>query len=108
GRSHSRIAAYLQGIRSSRVFFRSNAVAASPLVMYISATSVNERIMEAPWLCRAPSVFQLGPDGYPDQSLELCVSALRVAPFKLYCSGSPPRSSQPRSCVRVSSRQVFQ
>src|SRR4029079_3236194 len=53
GRSHSRIAAYLHGIRSFIVFFRSNAVAVSPLVMHISATTVNDRIMWAPWLCRA-------------------------------------------------------
>ena len=53
GRSHSRIAAYLHGIRSFIVFFRSNAVAVSPLVMHISATTVNNRIMRAPWLCRA-------------------------------------------------------
>src|SRR6185437_3359086 len=44
-RSHSRMAAYLHGIRSFRVPFRSNAVAVSPLVMHISATTVNDRIM---------------------------------------------------------------
>jgi hypothetical protein len=44
-RSHSRMAAYLHGIRSFRVSFRSNAVAVSPLVMHISATTVNDRIM---------------------------------------------------------------
>ena len=59
GRSHSRIAAYLHGIRSFRVFFRSKAVAVSPLVMHISATTVNDRIMRAPWLCRAPRVCSL-------------------------------------------------
>jgi len=37
------MAAYLHGIRSLRVFFRSNAVAVSPLVMHISATTVNNR-----------------------------------------------------------------
>src|SRR6478672_10293403 len=45
GRSHSRIAAYLHGVRSFRVSFRSNAVAVSPLVMHIIATTVNGRIM---------------------------------------------------------------
>src|SRR4029434_4259620 len=54
GRSHIRIAAYLHGIRSFRVFFRSNAVAVSPLVMHISATTVNDRIMRAPWLLPGP------------------------------------------------------
>jgi hypothetical protein len=46
GRSHSRIAAYLHGITSFRVFSRSNAVTVSPLVMHISATTVNDRIMK--------------------------------------------------------------
>ena len=59
GRSHSRIAAYLHGIRSFRVFFRSNAVAVSPLVMHISATTVNDRIIRAPWLCRPPAFCSL-------------------------------------------------
>ena len=59
GRSHSRIAAYLHGIRSFRIVFRSNAVAVSPLVMHISATTVNDRIMRAPWLCRAPAFCSL-------------------------------------------------
>ena len=45
GHAHSRIAAYLHGIRSFRIVFRSNAVAVSPLVMHISATTVNDRIM---------------------------------------------------------------
>jgi hypothetical protein len=36
----------LHGIRSFRVSFRSNAVAVSPLVIHISATTVNDdRIM---------------------------------------------------------------
>ena len=56
GRWHSRIAAYLHGIRSIRIFFRSNAVAVSPLVMHTSATTVNDRIMRAPRLCPAPGV----------------------------------------------------
>ena len=59
GRSHSRIAAYLHGIRSFRVLFRSNAVAVSPLVMHISATTVNNLIMKSPWLCRAPAFCSL-------------------------------------------------
>jgi hypothetical protein len=54
GRSHSRIAAYLHGIRSFRVFFRSNAVAVSPLVMHISATTVNNRIMRLPVFAGPP------------------------------------------------------
>jgi len=44
-RSHSRMAAYLHGIRSFRVSFRSNAVAVSQLVMHIRATTVNNRLM---------------------------------------------------------------
>src|SRR6476661_8491076 len=59
GRSHSRIAAYLHGIRSIRIFFRSNAVAVSPLVMHISATTVTDRIIRAPRLCRAPAFCSL-------------------------------------------------
>jgi hypothetical protein len=57
GRSHIRIAAYLHGIRSFRVFFRSNAVAVSPLVMHISATTVNDRIMRAPLALPGPPAF---------------------------------------------------
>ena len=45
GHAHSRIAAYLHGIRSFRTVFRSTAVAVSLLVMHISATTVNDRIM---------------------------------------------------------------
>src|SRR6476646_1906333 len=56
-RSHSRMAAYLHGIRSFRVPFRSNAVAVSPLVMHISATTVNDRIMR---LLALPRL--VGPD----------------------------------------------
>ena len=47
-RSHRRIAAYLHGIRSFRVSFRSNAVAVPPLVMHIRATTVNARTMRLP------------------------------------------------------------
>jgi len=59
GRSHSRIAAYLHGIRSFRICFKSNAVAVSPLVMHISATTVNDRIIRAPRHCRAPTFCSL-------------------------------------------------
>jgi len=38
-------------------------VAVSPLVMHISATTVNDRIMRAPWLCRAPAFCSLDLTG---------------------------------------------
>ena len=94
GHSHSRIAAYLHGIRSFRIFFRSNAVAVSPLVMHISATTVNDRIMRAPWLCRAPRFCSL--DLTCKTTFQRLWRARKSCPSKS-CKTSP----HPQSLLRI-------
>ena len=93
GRSHSRIAAYLHGIRPFIVSFRSKAVAVSPLVMHISATTVNDRIMSAPWLCSGSTFRAKAPQAFIRPS---SIMTIKVTTPKISESSLPKKSPRTR------------